>query len=85
MEHPRSPFSAPACLRRLPSLCFPKHGDPDNVPHQRVRPRTRHGLHHEEIEGLWVFGADDAIAYCGAAENKIRKRTEIIECKRFPP
>lgn len=78
MEHPGPQFSTPACLQRLPSPCFPKHGDPNNIPHQRDRPRARHELYHEKIEGLWVFGADDAIAHCGAAENQIRQRTEAI-------
>ena len=78
MEYPRPPFSASACLRRFPPLCFPKHGNPDNIPYQRVRPRTCNELHHEETEGLWVFGADDAIAHRCATENQLRKRTEAI-------
>ena len=69
MEHSGSPLPAPTRLRRLPTLCISQHGDPDHVSHKRVRARASHGLYHEEIKRIRVFGADDAVAHCGAAKD----------------
>lgn len=36
-------------------------------------------MHYEEVTGLWFFGANDAVTYCGAAENKVRQREEVVQ------
>lgn len=78
MEHPGPPLPETTCLRSFPTSRIPQHGDPDHISHKRIRARARHGLHHKEIEGIWVFGANDAVAYRGVAENQVREGQEAV-------
>ncbi len=48
MEHPCPPLPPAACLRCFPPTLLTAYCHPHHFPHQRLRARTSHELHHEE-------------------------------------
>lgn len=76
MEHPRPPLPPPARLRCFPPTLLPPRRHAHNLPHQRLRARAGHGLHHEEAEGIRLPCADDAVAHCDVAADQVREGPE---------
>jgi hypothetical protein len=71
MEHPSSPLLPPTCLQRLSTPYRSSHGHSHYLPDQRHRARNRHGMHHEEDQGLWILGADEPAPNCDVAEDEV--------------
>lgn len=71
MEYPSPSLFQASRLFSIKATHWAPNGNTDFLPHQRHRSRDRHGLHHKEDSWLWLSGANESVAHCHVAKDKV--------------